>query len=87
MAQPTTHDRIRKTPGVCGGDACVRETRIPVWLLHRFRTLGRTDAQLLEDYPTLTADDLRAAWDYARDNPGEIAAAAARQRGSAAEKV
>jgi hypothetical protein len=24
---------IRKTPGVCGGGACVGRTRIPVWLL------------------------------------------------------
>ena len=24
-------DRITKTPGVCGGDACIRGHRIPVW--------------------------------------------------------
>jgi uncharacterized protein (DUF433 family) len=30
---PIATDRITKTPGICGGDACVRGTRIPVWLL------------------------------------------------------
>jgi uncharacterized protein (DUF433 family) len=24
---------IEKTPGVCGGDACIAFTRIPVWVL------------------------------------------------------
>jgi uncharacterized protein (DUF433 family) len=43
MAQPATKARIRKTPGVCGGEACIRQTRVPVWVLHRFRSLGRTD--------------------------------------------
>ena len=34
---------IQKTPGVCGGDARVRTTRIPVWLLVLSRRMGRTD--------------------------------------------
>jgi len=28
---------ITKTPGVCGGDACVEGTRIPVWVLVQAR--------------------------------------------------
>ena len=67
----TTH-RITKTPGVCGGDACIRGHRIPVWLLVGYRRLGKGDADLLGDYPTLTADDLQAAWEYAAANPEEI---------------
>src|SRR6516164_3303067 len=31
---------VQKTPDVCGGDACIRRTRIPVWLLVRHRQLG-----------------------------------------------
>jgi hypothetical protein len=27
---------ITKTPDVCGGDACIAKTRIPVWLLREF---------------------------------------------------
>ena len=42
---------VRKTPGVCGGDACVGNTRIMVWLLVGYRKQGVTDAQLLQYYP------------------------------------
>jgi uncharacterized protein (DUF433 family) len=63
---------IRKTPGVCGGEACIRNTRIQVWLLVLKRELGASDESVLDSYPGLTADDLSAAWDYYRDNPLEI---------------
>jgi uncharacterized protein (DUF433 family) len=46
---------IEKTPGVCGGDACISGTRIPVWVLVNARNLGISEAQLLKDYPTLSA--------------------------------
>lgn len=70
---------IQKTPGVCGGNACVRDTRIPVWTLQRFKELGRSDERLLTDFPTLLATDLTAAWDYVRQNEAEIRGAIARQ--------
>jgi uncharacterized protein (DUF433 family) len=63
---------IEKTPNVCGGDARVRGTRIQVWLIVLNQKLGRTDAELLADYPTLTQADLDAVWDYYRDNPLEV---------------
>jgi len=39
-------------PGVCGGAACIADTRIHVWVLERARQFGMSDADLLEDYPT-----------------------------------
>ncbi|MEG3850784.1 DUF433 domain-containing protein, partial [Microcoleus sp. herbarium19] len=60
---------IQKTPGVCGGDACIRETRIPVWVLVNASRLGISEAELLEDYPTLRAADLANAWAYAEAYP------------------
>jgi uncharacterized protein (DUF433 family) len=68
----TTDDPIQKTPGVIGGDACVRRTRIAVWMLVNARRLGITDEQLLSDYPGLTQDDLNAAWAYHAAHPEEI---------------
>jgi uncharacterized protein (DUF433 family) len=68
----TALDRITKSPGVCGGDACVRGRRIPVWVLVNYRRLGGSDADLLRDYPSLTPADLEAAWEYAAANTGEI---------------
>lgn len=70
---------IEKTPGVMGGDACIRQTRIPVWLLVSLRCQGATEAHLLEDYPSLTATDLTNAWLYASAYPTEIETAIQRQ--------
>src|SRR5262245_39612417 len=63
---------IVKTPGVCGGDARLVRTRIPVWAVVRMRQLGATDAELLAAYPTLTAYDLVQAWAYAETHKEEI---------------
>ena len=63
---------IEKTPGVCGGAACIGSTRIPVWLLEQARRLGVSDAELLQDYPDLKAEDLVNAWNYARAHRDEI---------------
>ena len=63
---------ISKKPDRCGGDACVRETRIPVWVLVGYRQLGASDADVLRAYPSSTPADLEAAWDYAAANRDEI---------------
>ena len=70
---------ISKTPGVCGGDACIRNTRITVWLLVAMKSDGVSDEEVLADYPELTADDLAAASEYYRQNKDEIDAAMAEQ--------
>ena len=72
---------IRHTEGVVGGYACVRNTRIPVWTLVQIKKLGRTEAQLLTDYPGLTEDDLDAVWTYYRDHTDEIEQAIAAEAG------
>ncbi|MBP0031449.1 DUF433 domain-containing protein [Roseofilum sp. Guam] len=66
---------ITKTPGVCGGESCIAGTRIAVWLLVEAQQLGIGEAQLLQDYPHITAADLVNAWAYADAYPEEIAAA------------
>ena len=64
--------KIVKKAGVCGGDACVSGTRIPVWVLERSRQLGITITDILEDYPSITWGQLLAAWQYAEENREEI---------------
>jgi uncharacterized protein (DUF433 family) len=66
---------ITKNPGICGGNACIANTRIPIWTLVEARTLGYSEADLLTSYPTLTATDLTQAWIYAETHPEEIATA------------
>ncbi|MBX2890074.1 MAG: DUF433 domain-containing protein [Saprospiraceae bacterium] len=63
---------IEKTPGVCGGSACIVRTRIPVWLLVEARQAGASEADLLKSYPSLRAEDLTNAWAYYRANKAEI---------------
>jgi uncharacterized protein (DUF433 family) len=68
----TTASWVSKQPDRCGGDACIRETRIPVWVLFNDRRLGMSDAGILQAYPSLTRADLEAAWTYAAANGEEI---------------
>ncbi len=68
----TTEAPIQKTPNVMGGEACIRRTRISVWMLVEARKLGISEARLLSDYPDLTSNDLDAAWNYYRIHPNEI---------------
>jgi uncharacterized protein (DUF433 family) len=63
---------IEKNEGVLGGEACLVRTRIPVWLLVQARRLGSSEADLLKNYPSLRAEDLTNAWNYARAYPDEI---------------
>ncbi len=64
---------IESTPGIVGGDPCVVGTRIPVWTLVQYRKLGASDVQLLQMYPTLSAEDLANAWSYYDSHQAEIA--------------
>jgi uncharacterized protein (DUF433 family) len=63
---------VQKTPGVCGGRACIRTTRIIIWGLVNDRQLGATDGQLPHNIVGLTPDDLLMAWEYYREHPAEI---------------
>lgn len=74
MATDTTKKQswVQKTPNVCGGDACIRNTRITVHGLVHYRQLGFSDQRLLEIIQGLTQDDLAAAWDYYTCHSEEI---------------
>ena len=63
---------IEKNEDVMGGAACIRRTRIPVWLLEQARQQGVSEVGLLRNYPRLTANDLANAWDYVNSHQTEI---------------
>ena len=65
---------IEKTPGVCGGSACVVGTRITVWGLVESKRVGYSEADLLISYPTISATNLANAWAYAAAFTNEIEA-------------
>jgi uncharacterized protein (DUF433 family) len=74
--------RISKREDVCGGDACVSGTRIPVWVLAQLRQWGFTDERILSEYPGLRPADLEAVWAYTARHAAEIEAAIAENQGA-----
>ncbi len=72
MEVADAHPGIDFQDNVCGGAARIIRTRIPVWLLEALRRQGKTDAELLAAYPTLNAEDLANAWNYARSHREEM---------------
>jgi uncharacterized protein (DUF433 family) len=57
--------RISVDPDVAGGKPCIRGTRIYVAILLDGLAEGLTIEQLVEHYPQLTPDDIKAALVYA----------------------
>jgi uncharacterized protein (DUF433 family) len=62
-----TSNRIDINPEVMLGKPVIRGTRITVELLLRKLSEGATEADLLDAYPHLTRDDIKAAIAYAAD--------------------
>ncbi len=59
--------RITTDPNICFGKPCIRGTRIWVSLIVENLADGLTEKELLEAYPQLTPDDIRAALAYAAE--------------------
>ncbi len=66
----TSMERIEINPAVMLGKPVIRGTRIPVELLVRKMAEGATIEDLLDAYPRLTVEDIRAALAYAADAIG-----------------
>ncbi len=58
-------DRITFDPRIMNGQACIRGMRIPVSLLINLVAHGKTNAEILEEYPDLEVEDIRQALSYA----------------------
>ena len=56
--------RISIDPQVCFGKPCIRGTRIWVSLLLDLLASGMNLPEIIEEYPHLTEDDIRAAIAY-----------------------
>ena len=66
---------IEKSSETTDADAFVRQTGIAVWFLVHQRNQGISDAEILAEYPQLTATDLASAWLYAQLHTDEIQSA------------
>jgi uncharacterized protein (DUF433 family) len=60
-------DRIVIDPAIHHGDPCIKGTRVPVSVIVGSIADGDTSEELLDAYPQLTADDIRAALKFAAE--------------------
>ena len=61
------HDRIEVDPHILRGKPCIKGTRIPVALILGYVAAGETTDEILREYPDITAEDIVACLQYARD--------------------
>lgn len=61
------HERISTDPNVCHGKACINRTRIMVSVILDNLAAGLPVDEILQSYPSLTRDDVRAAIGYAAE--------------------
>lgn len=52
-------------PGKRGGKPCIRDLRITVYDILEYLASGMSMQEILEDFPTLTRDDILAALSFA----------------------
>lgn len=58
-------DRITVDPKVFQGQPCIRGIRIPVSLIVKLVSAGKTRDEIISDYPELEKDDIRQALEFA----------------------
>jgi len=59
--------RITIEPGKRGGKPCIRGLRITVSDVLEYLASGMTEEQILQDFPDLTREDIRACLAFAAD--------------------
>jgi uncharacterized protein (DUF433 family) len=60
-------DYIVSDPNLCHGQVCIKGTRIPVAVILDNLAAGVSETELLQSYPTLTPEAIRAALAYAAE--------------------
>jgi uncharacterized protein (DUF433 family) len=66
MTDPTLLERITARPDIFDGKPIIRGMRISVELILSLLAQGETREAILDDYPDLEPDDIRACLAYAR---------------------
>ena len=64
--------RITRDPAIMGGRPCIRGMRVTVGTVVGLLASGRTHEEILEAYPYLEPDDIRAALSYAAWRTEEV---------------
>jgi uncharacterized protein (DUF433 family) len=70
-------DIITIEPGKRGGKPCIRGMRITVYDVLSYLAAGVTPEEILEDFPYLTQEDIRACLSYAAERERQMIVAVA----------
>ncbi|MBI3611490.1 MAG: DUF433 domain-containing protein [Nitrospirae bacterium] len=57
--------RIVSDPQICGGEPCIKGTRIPVHIVLSHLAAGEDYKTVLKQFPRLTKEDILACLEYA----------------------
>ena len=64
--------RITIAPGKRGGKPCIRGLRITVYEVLEYLASGMSEAEILNDFPDLTREDIRACLAFAADRERKL---------------
>ena len=59
--------RVVADPKVCSGKPCIRGTRIPIAIILASLAEGMSAQEIIDHYPHLSPEDIRAALAYAAE--------------------
>ncbi len=66
MANNSLEDRISINPNICFGKPCIKETRIPVYMVLELIEQGLAIEEIIKQcYPDITPEDIKACIHYA----------------------
>ncbi len=66
------HDRITIESGTRGGKPCIRGLRITVYEVLEYLASGMSEDEILQDFPDLTREDIRACLAFAADRERKL---------------
>ena len=72
MGPMNYQNRITIEPGKRGGKPCVRGLRITVYEVLDYLASGMSEAEILKDFPDLTAEDIKACLAFAADRERKL---------------
>lgn len=59
------NNRIVSDPLICGGEPCIKGTRVPVHIVLSHLAAGETHEKVLKEFPRITHEDILACLEYA----------------------
>lgn len=65
-------ERITIEPGKRGGKPCIRGLRITVYDVLDYLASGMSEQEILEDFPDLKSEDIRACLSFAADRERKL---------------